>query len=83
MQWATNKQKGFTIVELLIVVVVIAILTAITIVSYNGIQQRARASAAQALAKQSSTKIAAYYVLNNSYPTDLSASGIADTSGLQ
>ena len=36
---------AFTIVELLIVVVVIAILAAITIVAYNGIQQQARRSA--------------------------------------
>lgn len=43
MQWA-QKQKGFTIVELLIVIIVIAILAAITIVSYNGIQERSRAS---------------------------------------
>ena len=34
-------QKGFTIVELLIVIVVIGILAAITIVAYNGIQKRA------------------------------------------
>ena len=34
-------RHGFTIVELLIVVVVIAILAAITIVSYNGIQTQA------------------------------------------
>ena len=39
-RWA--KQTGFTIVELLIVIVVIAILAAITIVAYNGIQQRAK-----------------------------------------
>jgi len=38
----TRKQTGFTIVELLIVIVVIAILAAITIVSYNGIQQRSQ-----------------------------------------
>lgn len=41
--WAL-KEAGFTIVELLIVVVVIAILATITIVSFNGIQQRANAS---------------------------------------
>jgi prepilin-type N-terminal cleavage/methylation domain-containing protein len=37
-----RKQTGFTIVELLIVIVVIGILAAITIVAYNGIQERAR-----------------------------------------
>ena len=37
-----RRQHGFTIVELLIVIVVIAILAAITVVAYNGIQARAR-----------------------------------------
>ncbi len=36
-----HKQSGFTIVELLIVVVVIAILAVITIIAYTGIQNRA------------------------------------------
>lgn len=39
-KWA-NKHPGFTIVELLIVIVVIGILAAITIVAFNGIQTRA------------------------------------------
>ncbi len=39
-----QKVKGFTIVELLIVVVVIGVLAAITVVAYNGVQQRARNS---------------------------------------
>lgn len=43
MKWA-KKQTGFTIVELLIVVVVIAILAAITVVSYTNIQTQARDS---------------------------------------
>ena len=38
------SRSGFTIVELLIVIVVIAILASITIVAFNGIQQRARNS---------------------------------------
>ena len=42
--WA-QKETGFTIVELLVVVVVIAILAAITVVSYNGIAQRAKDAA--------------------------------------
>ena len=37
-----KKQHGFTIVELLIVIVVIGILAAITIVAFNGIQTRAK-----------------------------------------
>ena len=45
-----QQERGFTIVELLIVVVVIAILAAITIVSYNGITTRANASAVKASA---------------------------------
>lgn len=37
-----HKQRGFTIVELLIVIVVVAILAAVTVVAYNGIQNRSR-----------------------------------------
>ena len=33
----TRKSSGFTIVELLIVIVVIAILAAITVVAFNGV----------------------------------------------
>lgn len=40
----SRRTKGFTIVELLIVIVVIAVLVAVTVVAYNGIQQRARNS---------------------------------------
>ena len=42
-----RRPDGFTIVELLIVIVVIAILAAITIVAFNGIQDRARNSSIQ------------------------------------
>lgn len=66
------QQSGFTIVELLIVVVVIAILAAITIVSYNGITNQAKASAAQATAS-TLIKKAELYASENAYPTSLAA----------
>lgn len=63
----TNNQ-GFTIVELLIVVVVIAILAAITIVSYNGITNRANASSAQSAAAGVQKKVELYYADQGRYP---------------
>ena len=70
---------GFTIVELLIVVVVIAILAAITIVAYNGIQNRAKNSAAQSAAAQASKKVHSHAITNaDTYPATLSSIGITD-----
>jgi len=66
------NKRGFTIVELLIVIVVIAILAAITIVAYNGIQNRAKQSAAQSRLTQANKKILAYAVQNSdTYPDSL------------
>ena len=69
MSLKQTKSRGFTIVELLIVIVVIAILAAITIVAYNGIQNRAKASAAQELANQVVKKGEAWNAIQSGYPT--------------
>lgn len=62
------KRQGFTIVELLIVIVVIGILAAITIVAFTGVQARARdaerASEAQSIYKA----IEMYRADNGAYP---------------
>ncbi len=73
-----SAQRGFTIVELLIVVVVIAILAAITIVSYNGITTRANASAAKSVAATWQKKVELYGAEVSGYPfalTDVNVNG--------
>lgn len=66
---ATKKRDGgFTIVELLIVVVVIGVLAAITVVAYNGIQQRALFSSYQSDIKLLDNAIKMYHAENGTYP---------------
>ena len=64
----TRLNHGFTIVELLIVIVVIAILAAVSVVAYSGIQQRATASKAASTATQIYKGFEAYYALEGHYP---------------
>jgi prepilin-type N-terminal cleavage/methylation domain-containing protein len=73
-----SSERGFTIVELLIVVVVIAILAAITIVSYNGITNRANASAAASLASNLQRKSELFL---NDGPTGNYPRAITDVTG--
>jgi prepilin-type N-terminal cleavage/methylation domain-containing protein len=77
----TNRHEGFTIVELLIVIVVIAILAAITIVAYNGIQDRAKTSKAASALTQASKKLKLWQVDNaDQYPATLAEAGISNTA---
>lgn len=63
-----TRQAGFTIVELLIVIVVIAILAAIVIVAYNGVQARAYDSRRLQDIAEINKAIQAYKVTNGVYP---------------
>ena len=77
------SNRGFTIVELLIVIVIIGILAAITIVAYNGIQDRARISSVNSALSQSSKKLKLFQVDNpDTYPTAAGANGLDNLAAL-
>lgn len=65
------KQRGFTIVELLIVIVIIGILAALVIATYNGIVNRVHDSSIQNDLKGISKKAELYYVDYGYYPYTL------------
>lgn len=76
---ASSAQRGFTIVELLIVVVVIAILAAITVAAYNGVQERAENSKTNQAVAQYAKALIAYKSINSSYPSGTPGSNICVT----
>ncbi len=78
-----KRDRGFTIVELLIVIVVIGILAAITIVAYNGVQSRANTTKNDTIAKEIANKAEVYYAdptVGGVYPTVVQLTGAASTT---
>ena len=79
--WATsspsqaeqNTRRGFTIVELLIVIVVIGILAAIVIVAYNGVTQQARVASIKSDLDGAVKQLSIDQVNNSAYPATVAA----------
>jgi len=71
-----KRDQGFTIVELLIVIVVIGILALLVITTYSGIQAKARNSKRQTDVQSIQTQLEAFFSQNGYYPslTDLNSS---------
>lgn len=60
--------SGFTIVEILIIIVVIGILASITVLSYNGIQQQAREAGIKADLETASSRLDRYRSEKGEFP---------------
>lgn len=71
--------RGFTIVELLIVVVIIGILAAIVVVAYNGITNQAKNSQTLSAVNAWAKAIQLYRADNGSFPTQQSCLGATTT----
>ncbi len=72
-----NAQKGFTLIELMIVVAIIGILAAIAIPAYQDYTIRSQASEGPALANGLKTTLAEYYADRGSWPANNAALGIS------
>lgn len=68
------RRLGFTIVEVLIVTVVVAILATISVIAYQGVQRRAASATAQSTLDQGTDALQLYNTRNHLYPGN-----IADT----
>ena len=75
-----RQQEGFTVVELAVVIVVIAILATISIVTYQGAQTRAKATAIAAGIKQIEDGFRTYLVTSNmtEFPRDTDFTGASN-----
>ena len=73
MSTLKNKQSGFTIIELLIVIVVIGILAGLVLTTFNGIQQKARDTERETDVKALHAQVEAFWAQKGYYPslTDL------------
>jgi type IV pilus assembly protein PilA len=72
-------QKGFTLIELMIVVAIIGILAAIAIPAYQNYTIRAQVTEGLSLSDGWKTGIAEFYAQNGSFPNSCSATGSAAT----
>ncbi len=66
-----REEKGFTLVELLIVVIILAVLSGIAIPSYMTLRNRARTSATENEMKNIATALELYHADNEVYPAEL------------
>ncbi len=75
-----TMQKGFTLIELMIVVAIIAILAAIAIPAYQDYVIRSQVSEGMSLLDGAKTAVAEYYTNNGTWPSDNAQAGLAADS---
>jgi type IV pilus assembly protein PilA len=83
--WNMKKtnQKGFTLIELMIVIAIVGILAAVALPAYQDYTIRARISEPLALLGEAKTSMTEYYIANGVMPPDAASAGIRTAIGTE
>ncbi|EFF40919.1 fimbrial protein, partial [Neisseria gonorrhoeae F62] len=76
-------QKGFTLIELMIVIAIVGILAAVALPAYQDYTARAQVSEAILLAEGQKSAVTEYYLNNGEWPADNGAAGVASASTIK
>ncbi len=76
-----TNQKGFTLIELMIVIAIVGILAAVALPAYQDYTIRAKISEPLALMGEAKTSIGEYYITNNRMPATAAQAGIRTDIG--
>lgn len=75
-----TMQKGFTLIELMIVVAIIGILAAVALPAYQDYTTRAKVSEVVLAASSARSSLAEAYATNETFPSNMSAAGLSTQS---
>ncbi|HHR1345815.1 TPA: pilin [Neisseria meningitidis] len=76
-------QKGFTLIELMIVIAIVGILAAVALPAYQDYTARAQVSEAILLAEGQKSAVTEYYLNHGKWPSDNSAAGVASSADIK
>ncbi|HGH6213372.1 TPA: pilin [Neisseria meningitidis] len=76
-------QKGFTLIELMIVIAIVGILAAVALPAYQDYTARAQMSEALTLAEGQKSAVVEYYSDNGTFPNSNTSAGIAASNEIK
>ncbi|HEZ1194037.1 TPA: pilin [Neisseria meningitidis] len=76
-------QKGFTLIELMIVIAIVGILAAVALPAYQDYTARAQVSEAILLAEGQKSAVTEYYLNHGEWPSNNSSAGVASSSKIK